>query len=63
LKSISLPEGLEEIDGFNFLYCNKLKTITIPASVTKIHREAFKDCPAEIIYEKPWPRPLGRTQR
>lgn len=55
LKSISLPEGLEEIDGFNFIYCNNLKTITIPASVTKIHEEAFTDCPAEIIYEKPRP--------
>ena len=55
LASISLPEGLEEIDGFNFIYCNNLKTITIPASVTKIHEEAFKDCPAEIIYEKPRP--------
>jgi len=55
LKSISLPEGLEEIDGFNFISCNNLKTITIPASVTKIHEEAFKDCPAEIIYEKPRP--------
>lgn len=63
LKSISLPEGLEEIDGFNFIYCNNLKTITIPASVTKIHEEAFKDCPAEIIYEKPRPRPLGPAQR
>ena len=55
LKSISLPEGLEEIDGFNFISCNNLKTITIPASVTKIYEEAFKDCPAEIIYEKPRP--------
>lgn len=41
LKSVTLPEGLEEIGQFAFSGCKKLKKIRIPSSVKKIDEYAF----------------------
>ena len=40
LKEINIPEGLQYIDDFAFLYCG-LTSVTIPKSVTHIGYEAF----------------------
>ncbi|MCH5164734.1 MAG: leucine-rich repeat domain-containing protein [Clostridiales bacterium] len=51
LESVTLPEGLLEIDQLAFMGCQKLKSVTIPSTVTKIGRAVFKNCPilTEII--------------
>ena len=41
MKSVTLPEGLEEIGQFAFSGCKKLKKIRIPSSVKKIDEYAF----------------------
>ena len=44
LKSVKLPETLEEIGSRAFLGCSSLASIEIPASVTKIEGAAFYSC-------------------
>lgn len=44
LESITLPEGLVEIDGAAFNGCTALKSITIPNSVTSLGEYAFRNC-------------------
>ena len=44
LKSITLPEGLEDIDIQAFCDCDSLKTVTIPSTVKTIDAEAFGWC-------------------
>lgn len=39
--SIYLPESLKEIHKYAFNYCSKLKSVTIPANVTYIGKDAF----------------------
>lgn len=39
-----LPEGLEEIENFAFIYCENLTSITIPKSVKYIGWSAFYGC-------------------
>lgn len=43
ISSIELNEGLEEIGKGVFAGCKQLESITLPASLKKIHREAFAD--------------------
>lgn len=43
LVSLVLPDGLQEIGDNAFLACKGLQTITIPASVTKIGKNAFQN--------------------
>ena len=49
LESITLPEGLEEIDVQTFVNCDLLKTVTIPSTVTSIGKGAFEWC--DSLYE------------
>lgn len=44
LESITLPEGLVEIDSYAFSNCTSLKSITLPDSLTKIGGYAFTNC-------------------
>lgn len=44
LESITLPEGLVEIDDYAFSNCTSLKSITFPDSLTKLGTYAFRDC-------------------
>lgn len=44
LKTILLPDGLEEIADSSFSNCVSLKTILLPNSVTKIGDSAFSGC-------------------
>ena len=44
LKSITFSTSITEFGYYAFIGSNKLTTITIPASVKKIHSTAFCDC-------------------
>lgn len=44
LKSIVIPNGIQEIDEGAFSGCTKLETIIIPSSVKKIGNGVFKGC-------------------
>ena len=46
MKSVILPEGLEEIGWMAFACCSKLTFINIPKSLKKIGKAAFYDCSA-----------------
>jgi hypothetical protein len=51
LKSITIPEGLENINVEAFCDCTSLESVTLPAGVKKIHAEAFIGCEAlKTIY-------------
>lgn len=50
MESITLPEGLLEIEESAFEYCSSLKTVTIPEGVVRIGDYAFANCSAlEVI--------------
>ena len=44
LKKIRLSSRLEEIDGYAFMDCKSLTSITIPDSVTEIENGIFEGC-------------------
>lgn len=44
LKSVRLPEGLEEIGEYMFHACFSLESITVPSTVRKINEHAFSYC-------------------
>ncbi|MBQ2927320.1 MAG: leucine-rich repeat protein [Oscillospiraceae bacterium] len=44
LRSITIPEGVTDINWFAFRGCSSLTSITIPESVTTIGERAFYDC-------------------
>ena len=44
-----IPDGIEKIEYLAFVGCSGLKEITIPASVTDIPVEAFRDCKNLVI--------------
>ena len=52
LGEIILPEGLDEIGPSAFAQCFYLKSITIPASVSKIYYDAFSECEERIEWIK-----------
>lgn len=52
LESVTLNEGLLEIEDMAFAGCSKLRTIIIPKSVTHISDGAFAFGNTEIIYQK-----------
>ncbi len=46
LKSVKLPDGLEEIGPMAFAKCVQLETVTFPASLSKLGEGAFQGCRA-----------------
>lgn len=44
LISITIPNGVIEIDGYAFINCINLENVTIPDSVTSIGKCAFNNC-------------------
>lgn len=42
LETVVIEDGIERIDRRAFGYCNKLKSVSIPASVTEIHPMVFE---------------------
>lgn len=51
LKTIKIPESktLTKIDHYVFYQCQSLTDATIPATVTNIEADAFRDCPNKIV--------------
>lgn len=41
---ITLPEGIEKIEGDMFVYCDKLTSIKLPTTITGIDSNAFRYC-------------------
>ena len=44
LTSVTIPDGVTEIDMFAFKDCSSLTSVNIPDSVIEIDTEAFKNC-------------------
>lgn len=44
LKSIKIPQGVTEIDGYAFADCKNLKSITFPKGLTSIGSGTFSGC-------------------
>ena len=44
LTSVSIPDGVTDIEEKTFIGCTDLKTVTIPGSVRTIGDRAFKNC-------------------
>ena len=44
LRTITIPEGVEEIRESAFQGCSKLEKVVIPESVKSIGQNAFKGC-------------------
>ena len=40
-EAFSIPEGVETIKGSAFWYCDNMKSVTFPASVKTIEKDAF----------------------
>lgn len=46
LLNVIISEGVEEIGNHAFYYCNKLKNLSLPITLTLIENEAFRNCVA-----------------
>ncbi len=44
LKSVTIPEGVETLEGAVFSYCENLEQVTLPASVEAIGNRCFYSC-------------------
>lgn len=44
LKTVSLPDSIEKIEGHAFSYCEQLKTVSLPDSIEEIEDRAFNSC-------------------
>ncbi|MBQ4439774.1 MAG: leucine-rich repeat protein [Kiritimatiellae bacterium] len=44
ITSVTIPEGVTDIESFSFFFCQNLASINIPKSVTQIGRSAFVLC-------------------
>lgn len=45
IKSVTIPDGVREIQGFAFALCTELESVTIPEGVTSIGQNAFFSTP------------------
>ncbi len=45
-EQTEVPEGIERIEDNAFCRCEKLRSVTLPASVKSIGSRAFADCPS-----------------
>lgn len=46
VTSVTIPEGVEELDYQTFADCAKLATVSLPKSLVKVHYTAFEGCQA-----------------
>lgn len=46
LKSVTIPEGLKQIDAFAFSKCESIASIVLPQSLTTVGNYAFSGCEA-----------------
>ncbi len=45
LKSVTIPEGVSEIQANAFMGCENLETVVLPETLNYIYQNAFRDCP------------------
>ncbi|MEX1377795.1 MAG: leucine-rich repeat protein [Eubacteriales bacterium] len=45
ITSVTIPEGVTQILGSSFLWCENLQALSIPSTVTKIEPTAIGNCP------------------
>lgn len=45
-EQTEVPEGIEKIEDNAFCRCEKLRSVTLPASIRGIGSRAFADCPS-----------------
>ena len=48
VKSVTIPEGVQEIDWFAFYNCSSLQKVYIPSSITSIGYGAFDYCASTL---------------
>ena len=48
VKSVTIPEGVQEIDWFAFYNCSSLQKVYIPSSITSIGYGAFDYCASAL---------------
>lgn len=53
LKTVELPESIEEIGDRSFSYCNNLEEVFLPEGVLKIGEFVFSDCPKLLSVKIP----------
>ncbi len=53
MKSVTLPDTLQEIGQYAFSYCSNLESVTFPDSLKRIEFQAFEDCSALSAVEFP----------
>lgn len=53
VEQVVLPEGLQTVDWFAFSGCYKLRSVSLPASVTSIGYGAFELCSASLRFTCP----------
>ncbi len=46
LEDVTLPDQLKELGDMAFAYCEKLKSVAIPNSISQFGNNVFKDCTA-----------------
>ena len=44
LQSITIPNGVTDLDGSAFIFCKKLSSVNIPNSVKTIGKQCFREC-------------------
>ena len=49
LRSVTLPEGLQNIGERAFSYCDALQSVTLPERLKNIGEKAFHECPLKDI--------------
>ena len=62
LESVTLPTGLERIEGYAFEKNEKLGKVTLPLSLTFIGYDAFRDCKAMTLGNENGQLPNNITQ-
>ena len=50
LEDVIIPQGIERIDNYAFRFCDSLKTINLPDSITYIGSQAFRFTSVKDVY-------------
>lgn len=62
ITSVYVPEGVTDIDGENFSYCEQLKEVSLPNTITYISsRDTFTECPNLTYNEYNGAKYLGNS--
>ena len=53
LKSVTLGEGVAQIDSYAFFSCPSLTTVRLPKSLKQIGADVFGNCSSDLVIEVP----------